>query len=140
MKLGVYLYGISLNQSLTCLVVALRLDALYLAEKLTEQLTKTLEVVDYNILLAILRNPLDNILLLALLVAPLGNKLTVTHVVLLYGLAGFDARELSHNTIHNIVGILCPRYIQSGDKANLNQLLIAKVVECEEVGTSLLQG
>ena len=61
-------YTVVLNKCLTSLVVTLTLDALYLVEHIAEELTKGVEVVYNDVLLAILLNPLDNVILLALLV------------------------------------------------------------------------
>ena len=91
METWLNLNGVVLNECLTSLIVTLRLDALNLSKKLTEELTEAYEVVNNDLCLAILLNKIDNILIFALLVAPLSDKLTVTHVRLLDILTELDA-------------------------------------------------
>ena len=138
-EVRLYLYCVALNKCLTSLVVTLRLNALNLAKKRTKELAEAYEVVYNNIVLAILLNDLYNILSLTLLLAPLSDELAVTHVRLLYILTKLDTRKLCLHTIHDILAVLCPCNVECGDKTNLNELLVAEVIECEEVCTCLLE-
>ena len=121
------------------LEVALRLDALNLAQLLAEDSTQLVEVVYNEVTLAILNDPLDNIVGLTELVCPLRDELTVTHVSLLNILAQLDTRELSHSAVHNVRSVLSLCYVEVRDKAELNHFRVAQVVECEEVCASLLE-
>ena len=90
-EIVVNLHSILLNQRLTGLEVALRLDALNLVELLAEDSTQLIEVVNYEVALAILNNPLHNVVLLTEVVCPLRDELTVTHVSLLNILTQLNA-------------------------------------------------
>ena len=76
-ELVVDLHGILLDQRLTCLEVTLRLDALNLTQLLAEDCTQLVEIIYNEVTLAILYNPLDNIVCLTELVSPLRDELAV---------------------------------------------------------------
>ena len=102
MDCGVDLHGIVLDECAAGLIVARRLYALHFAQQLAEELAQSLEVVDHDVALAILLDPLDDVVLLAVLVAPFGYELAVAHVRLLDILACLDTCELCHHAVHDV--------------------------------------
>ena len=86
-ELRVDVDGVVLHEGLAGFVVAFRLDALDFCEQVAEQAAEFLEVVDYEIGLAVADFLLDDVFGLAFLIAPVGDELAVLHVGLSVGLA-----------------------------------------------------
>ena len=106
MKFRIHIDSILHDKILASLVVTLGLDSLNLSQKLAEQTTERLIVIDNKISLAALDLLLDDIVLHALLVAPSSDELTVLHVRLSYLAAEFNAGELCHETVADVVRIM----------------------------------
>ena len=139
MKFRIHVHSILHDKILAGLVVTLRLDSLNLSQKLSEQTAERLIVIDNEISLAALDLLLDDIVLQALLVAPGSDELTVLHVCLSNLAAEFNAGELCHETVADVVRIM--RFVSLGrNDSELNKLRVSDIVQSEEVRSGFLEG
>ena len=139
MKFWIDIYCICFNKSLSCFEVTFRLDALDLSKEVTEETAKCLEVVYYNICLAITYLLLDNIVCKTLLIAPVSDELTVLHMSLSILLTKLDTSELSKHTIAYKALILCLISLHIRKDSELHELWISKIIKTEKIGTCLFQ-
>ena len=74
-------------------------------KQLGEKTAKLDIIIDNEISLSVFNFFLDYIVLSALFVAPLCNELAVLHVGLCVWTTEFDAGELDHQTVSDVIGI-----------------------------------
>ena len=103
MNLFIHLYGIALHKLAGCLIVALTFDALDLTQQTGKKATQLNIVGDLYIRFPI---SLDKLHRTTVLVAPMSDKRPVTHVGLLYLMAGGNTDELGQQSVHHICVIL----------------------------------
>ena len=102
MEVVVDIDSVFLNKCLSCCIVTLGLDSLYLSEKLAEEASESLVVVYYELCLAIANLLLDYVVCKTLLIAPLCDELAVLHVCLHVLLAEGNSCELCEDTVADV--------------------------------------
>src|SRR5690606_17120868 len=138
-QVGVDLDGVRLDEVADRGIVALRLDALQLAQELAEELAQRRVIVDDEVRLAGARAPLDDVVGPAVLVRPRGDELAVTHVVFLDALSGLDAEELLLQAIPDVAIVLGVADVDRRQEPELDELRIDHEVQRNEIGARLLE-
>ncbi len=139
-ELGINLHGVFLHKCCAGFIVAFALDALDFAEELSEEVAQLGVVVDLYVGLAAFLHELNHLVFLAVLKCPCGYELAVAHVGFFDVFAGFDAHELGHKAVEDILVVFGFVSVGIVEQTEFEQFGIGQIVEGEEVGACFFEG
>ena len=137
---GVDLHAVVLYEVACCGIVALALDALDFGKEFAEEGAKFGVVVDADVGFAAFLYEFHHLVGLTVFVGPAGNEGTVAHVRLFDVVAGFDAHELRHESVHHVGVVLALVGFEIGCESEIDEFLVGHVIKAEEVGARFFDG